>query len=104
MKVYEPIQKAERYNPELAAVLINYCRLNIVMQGMNSKVSEARNELIASKSMTFYKPTPEEIAQWYAPGQKIIDAWVERSAPYGAKIVEIVQAARESGSKGFLDW
>lgn len=94
----------KKLGPELAPVLINFCRFNIVMQGMNSKVSEDRNEMIASEKMEFYRPTAEEAKLWYAPGEKIIEQWVERSKPYGAKIVDIVKAARASESKGFLDW
>jgi|GEM_PF-2993608 len=94
----------KKLGPELAPVLINFCRFNIVMQGMNSIVSEDRNEMIASEKMEFYRPTAEEAKLWYAPGEKIIEEWVERSKPYGAKIVDIVKAARASESKGFLDW
>ncbi|MEW5912589.1 MAG: TRAP transporter substrate-binding protein DctP [Thermodesulfobacteriota bacterium] len=94
----------KKLGPKLAPLFVAYCDLTAAMISMDSKVSEAKNEIIASARMKFYKPTEAEKELWYAPAQTVINEWVKRSAPYGKQIVEIVEKARKSPKKNFINY
>lgn len=89
--------------PELAPILENYVALLSSRMSMNSKVSEIKNELLASSKMEINRPSSATLDQWYKPSESIIQEWVQRSEPYGAQILKIVEEARKSESKSFLE-
>lgn len=104
MFFYMNKKTVKKLGPELGPIFVKYCEHLAAMITLNSKVSELRNEAIASTRMKLYRPTEEEKELWYAPAQPIIDKWVEKSAPYGQQIVDIIKAARNSDKKSFVDY
>lgn len=104
MLFYISKSSLEKLGPKLAPIFVKYCEMTAAMITIDSKVSETRNELIASSKMKFYKPTSAELERWYAPSKAVIDRWVKRSAPYGQQVVDIVDKARNSKKKNFLNY
>ncbi|MCF8033230.1 MAG: TRAP transporter substrate-binding protein DctP [Desulfarculaceae bacterium] len=94
----------KKLGPKDAAVFTKFCEMTSAIITIDSMVSEAKNEMIASSKMKFYKPTQAEIELWYAPSKEVIAEWVKRSAPYGQEIVDIVEKVRNSKKKNFLNY
>lgn len=94
----------KKLGPKLAPIFLKYCEFMAATITIDSMVSEVKNEIIASSRMKFYRPTEQEKELWYGPSKAVIADWVKRSAPYGQQIVDIVEKARTSKKKNFLDY
>ena len=76
---------------DLRQILIGWLRWQADLQTRNGFLAEIRDAGLIAKNMEIYKPTAEEMAQWRAPAEALIQDWVTQNGELGQKAIDIVR-------------